>query len=85
MIESPYPELSTKMYDVFKDFVNNQPVNHGDLYNTLIMFVGGIVRITYNKGVAPFTKEQKSKLALGLKQYFDELIDIALYEDKIVH
>jgi len=85
MIESPYPELSTKMYDVFKEFVNNQPVNHGDLYNTLIMFVGGIVRITYNKGVPAFTEEQKSKLALGLKQYFDELIDIALHDDKIVH
>lgn len=83
MIESPYPELSMKLYGVFKEFIHERNVNHCDLYNTLIMFVGAVVKITYNKDVPDFTDEHLNKLASGLKEYFGDCIDLAVYKDGI--
>ena len=80
-INSPYPKLSENLYATFREFVNNNEVNHSDLYNTLLMFVGGIVKITHNKGVPEFSEEQRTQLAMGLKKYFNQLIDIAIYDE----
>ncbi len=78
-IDSPYPQLSEDLFNAFKNFVYEREINHCDLYQTLLVFVGGIVRVTYNQGAPEFSDAQKIKLCSGLSETFNELMDLAIF------
>lgn len=81
-IDSPYPDLTLGLYKVFKDFAKSRPLNHILLYETLFLFVNGIIHITYDKGVPEITKEQKKLFSDELKVQFGSLMDLA-FEEKL--